>query len=54
MKKLPYKKRKKQKCSVIDCYGIEPKGKGKVTFATSFNYHPEPEFRDLGDTGHPE
>jgi len=47
-------KNKKRISATIDCYGIEPKGKGKVTFSTPFNYYSDQEFKDLGDTGHPE
>jgi hypothetical protein len=45
------KNKKIKKIKQIDCYGIEPKGKGKITFSSVISFKPEPEFKDLGDLG---
>jgi hypothetical protein len=42
-------KKPKRKYSTLDCYGIEPKGKGKIT--SSLFYPSTGEFKALGDLG---
>ena len=48
---MKLKKKKKQnyrKSKILDCYGIQPEGLGKISFG---NIQPECNMRDLGDLG---